>query len=578
MKLISVFFILLHLISCEQKIPPKIVQLPKIVITEAGKIIPIDSAIIAKIKDSSVIAFYQANQNNTFWLTDSNRKNINALFNNLEEDGLFPKYFDLKKIEISEKNFENLTNSALVDYDVLLTENLSRYVQKVSKGNLNPNKLYSNWDLKQNKINFEALLLNFQKKDSFKVALVAASPNHIVYKRLKTALKIINALPKDNFKKIELKNKIVLNDTNPAMIEIKKKLIYWKDLKPLDSITAIYDEPTELAVKKFQMRHGLGTDGVIGSGTLEALNFTKEERKKQIIANMERWRWFPREFEREYLIINIPDYSLRVVKNGDTIRVHKVIIGRPSRKTPVLSSKLTHLIFNPTWTVPPTILRKDVVPAAIKNRNYFRSKNITIYDSNNRVVSPWHWNASRSRSYRYVQSPGEENSLGLVKFMFPNRFTVYLHDTNTKGFFEKDIRALSSGCIRVQNPFELTEYLLDDSEKWNLEKIDEKSRPQRFHRETSLLLSLICIFQGDWESAKENAKDGIKIGQQLNSSFVEAVGYIRLGHAYEIQGIVYHQQNLLTKAIECYEMAIAKVRIFKVTSFSFPSERNPPVY
>jgi murein L,D-transpeptidase YcbB/YkuD len=89
------------------------------------------------------------------------------------------------------------------------------------------------------------------------------------------------------------------------------------------------------------------------------------------------------------------------------------------------------------------------------------------------VVSPWDWNASRSRSYRYVQSPGAANSLGLVKFMFPNRFTVYLHDTNTRGFFEKDIRALSSGCIRVQNPFELTEYLLNDSEKWNLEKIDE---------------------------------------------------------------------------------------------------------
>jgi murein L,D-transpeptidase YcbB/YkuD len=474
MKLISVFFILLHLISCEEKVqPPKIVQLPKIEITEAGKIIPIDSARIAKIKDSSVIAFYRANQNNTFWMIDSNRKNITMLFNSIEQEGLFLKDFDLKKIETSEDNLESLTDSKLIDYDVLLTENLSRYVQKVSKGNLNPNKLYGNWELIENKIDFKTLLLNFQKKDSFEYALKAAWPNHIVYKRLKTALKIINALPKYDFKNTEIKNKIALNDTNDAIIEVKKKLIYWKDLKPSDSITPIYDEATELAVKKFQMRHGLGTDGVIGGVTAGALNFTRDQRKKQIVANMERWRWFPRTFESEYLIINIPDYSLRVVQNSDTIRVHKVIIGRPSRKTPVLSSKLTHVIFNPTWTVPPTILRKDVVPAAIKNRNYFRSKNITIYDSNNRVVSPWHWNASRSRSYRYVQSPGEENSLGLVKFIFPNRFTVYLHDTNTKGFFEKDIRALSSGCIRVQNPFELTEYLLDDPENWNLEKIFE---------------------------------------------------------------------------------------------------------
>jgi len=355
----------------------------------------------------------------------------------------------------------------------LLTENLSRYVQKVSKGSLDPNKLYTNWELKENNINFKTLLLNFQKKDSFDYAVNEASPNHIVYKRLKTALKILNALPKDHFKKIEVKGKIILNDSNPALIDIKKKLIFWKDLKPLDTVTSIYDETTELAVKKFQMRHGLAPDGVIGIGTTGALNFTKEQRKKQIIANMERWRWYPRKFENEYLIINIPDYVLHVVKNQDTVRTHKVIVGRTDRKTPVLSSKLTHLIFNPTWTVPPTILRKDVIPAAARNRDYFSRKNITIYDSNNKVVSVGNWNIKRARSYRYVQSPGSTNALGLVKFIFPNRFTVYLHDTNTRGFFEKDIRALSSGCIRVQNPFELTEYLLDDPEKWNLEQIME---------------------------------------------------------------------------------------------------------
>jgi murein L,D-transpeptidase YcbB/YkuD len=502
MKSIAVFYIFILLISCEQKALPKIVELPKIEITAAGKIIPIDSTKIAKMKDSSVLAFYHKTENKTFWLADSSRIKIIKLFNHVQEDGLFPKDFDLKKIQNSEENIANLSDSKLVDYDILLTENLSRYVQKVSKGSLNPNKLYNNWDLKENDLNFKALLLNFQKKDSFDFALNAATPNHIVYKRLKTALKIINALPKDHFKKIEIKHKIELNDSNEVIIEIKKKLIYWEDLKPLDTITTIYDEATQLGIKKFQMRHGLGTDGVIGVGTVQALNFSKEDRKKQIIANMERWRWYPREFEPEYLIINIPDYSLRVVKNNDTIRTHKVIIGKPVRKTPVLSSRLTHLIFNPTWTVPPTILRKDVIPAATKNRSYFSSKNITIYDSYNCVVNPSDWNISKARSYRYVQSPGVTNSLGLVKFMFPNRFTVYLHDTNTRGYFEKDIRALSSGCIRVENPFELTEYLLDDPENWNLEKIDEaintgKTREVRFSKEV-----YIHIFY--WTAWSEN--------------------------------------------------------------------------
>lgn len=504
MKAISLFLALFILMSCVQKVPPKIVELPKIKITAAGKIIPIDSIKIAKIKDSSVLDFYNRTENKTFWLADSSRIKIISLFNNVQEDGLFPKDFDLKKIQNSEENIASLSDSKLVDYDILLTENLSRFIQKVSKGSLNPNKLYRNWDLKENNIDFNELLLNFQKKDSVSTALNAASPNHIVYKRLKTALKIINELPKDNFKKIEIKHKIALNDTNEAIIEIKKKLIYWKDLKPLDTITAIYDEATELAVKKFQMRHGLAPDGVIGGGTAQALNFTKEDRKKQIIANMERWRWYPRVFELEYFIINIPDYSLRVVKNSDTLRTHKVIIGRPARKTPVLSSRLTHLIFNPTWTVPPTILKNDVIPAAAKNRNYFSSKNITIYDSYNCVVNTSDWNISKAKSYRYVQSPGVTNSLGLVKFMFPNRFTVYLHDTNTRGYFDKDIRALSSGCIRVENPFELTEYLLDDPEKWTLKKIDEaintgKTKEVRFSKEV-----YIHIFY--WTAWSENGE------------------------------------------------------------------------
>ncbi|MBK5209041.1 MAG: L,D-transpeptidase family protein [Flavobacteriaceae bacterium] len=473
MKLISVFFMLILLISCKEKVPPKVIMIQKIEITEAGKIIPIDSARIASIKDSSIMAFYNAIQNKTFWMKDSTRIKTISLFKHVEEDGLFPKEFDLKKIQNSEENIENLSNSDLVDYDILLTENLIRYVQKVSKGSLNPNKLYKNWELKENDINFKKLLLNFQKKDSFDYAVNEASPNHVVYKRLKTALKILNALPEDHFKKIEVKAKIVLNDSNPALIDIKKKLIYWKDLKPLDTVTPIYDEATELAVKTFQMRHGLAPDGVIGIGTIGALNFTKEQRKKQIITNMERWRWYPRVFEKEYFIINIPDYTLCVVKNSDTIRTHKVIIGKATRETPVLSSKLTHLIFNPTWTVPPTILRKDVIPAAARNPGYFSSKNITIYDSNNKVVSVDNWNNNRAKNYRYVQSPGSTNALGLVKFVFLNRFSIYLHDTNTRGFFEKDIRALSSGCIRVENPFELSEYLLDDPEKWNLEQITE---------------------------------------------------------------------------------------------------------
>ncbi len=473
MKHFYLLFFVLVLISCNKKKNPDSTKkaLP-VEITDEGKVLGIDSTFISKTKDSIVSAFYQSNENRTFWLAFNCRESLLTILNSVEEEGLNSKDFDLKKIGKLEKSIQSLSDKELVEYDLILTQNLKKYVEKTAKGSLNPKELYKDWDLKENKIDVQQLLLNFQRKDSFDFSLNEVKPQHIIYQKLKNSLKIINQFPDENFKKLEIKDKIVLNDTNDVLIEVKKRLAYWYDMKKPDSLTNIYDETTFNAVKNFQSRHGLAPDGVIGKGTIASLNFTKQKRKEQIIANMERWRWFPRNFEKEYLIINIPDYSLQVVKEKDTVKTHRIIVGKASRSTPILSSKLSYVVFNPTWTVPPTILKEDVIPAATKNRGYFASKNLTIYEGST-VVSPSDWIPSKGRSYRYVQAPGSSNSLGLVKIMFPNRFSVYLHDTNTRGYFERENRSLSSGCVRVQNPFELTEYLLSDSINWNKEKIDE---------------------------------------------------------------------------------------------------------
>jgi murein L,D-transpeptidase YcbB/YkuD len=263
------------------------------------------------------------------------------------------------------------------------------------------------------------------------------------------------------------------------MIAIKKRLIYWKELQPKDSLSPFYDEETATALKKFQSRHGLAADAKIGAGTIASLNFSKNQRIQQILVNLERWKWYPKQMGKEYIIINIPDYKLLLVNNNDTLRTHRVIVGRAKRKTPVLSSKLTQVVFNPTWTVPPTILREDVIPAILKSRSYLTNSNIKVYDSNGRIVSPYEWQLSQAKTYRYVQSPGTFNSLGMVKIIFPNRFSVYLHDTNHRDYFDKIDRSLSSGCVRVDNPLELTEYILNDEVNWNLEKITETLQNER---------------------------------------------------------------------------------------------------
>jgi murein L,D-transpeptidase YcbB/YkuD len=149
------------------------------------------------------------------------------------------------------------------------------------------------------------------------------------------------------------------------------------------------------------------------------------------------------------------------VSHEDTIATHKVIVGTAKRSTPILSSKLSNFVFNPTWTIPPTIIKEDLQPNAATNSNYFAARKLIIYDAKGNKVSPKQWNPNKATNYRYVQEPGYNNSLGLVKFNFPNHHLVYLHDTNHRSYFLKTNRALSSGCVRVENPLELAALILN---------------------------------------------------------------------------------------------------------------------
>jgi murein L,D-transpeptidase YcbB/YkuD len=477
MNKLNLFILLCIFISCKNEPLKTEVALKNTVATSSVRaedsIIKIDSVFLITFNSETLRAFYKATNYKAVWQSDEKRKTILDELSKSEEEGLNPADYDIKTLQDYEKKFNTLDLLSLAKYDVALTYNFEKYLSHITNGKLSPQELYGNWDLKKNKIDTNETLTQLLESDSLTTKIEQLKPQHIVYKSLKKALRLIESFPKDDFKTIEITRKITPNDTNSSVIAVKKRLIYWKDLRAKDSLSTIYDNETILAVKKFQSRHGLAADAIIGKGTIAALNYSKKQRKQQIIANLERWKWYPKEMTNEYIVINIPDYRLTLVKNRDTLRTHKVIVGRAKRKTPILSSKLTQAVFNPTWTVPPTILREDVIPAILKSRNYLSNTNIRLYDSNKNEVNPANWRLSRAYTYRYVQSPGTFNSLGMVKIIFPNRFSVYLHDTNHRDYFEKIDRSLSSGCVRVDNPLELTEYLLDDPINWNLEKITE---------------------------------------------------------------------------------------------------------
>jgi murein L,D-transpeptidase YcbB/YkuD len=471
------FYILILLISITSCKKATNLDLENIINSEPtdkeGEVFNIDPLLFASFDNKQLKDFYNLRDNETVWQSENNRKIIIEAISNCENQGLRPTDYNISELKKFENSYLDLEESELINYDLQLTYNLQKYLIHLRNGKLNPKTLYSNWELKIDTIDTKTILNRAIEEDSLKTEIINAQPQALTYKSLIKALNIINEFPEDKTPTIVFdEKKITKNQTNNSIINIKKRLIYWKDLKTKDSITAIYDTATFKAVKRFQTRHGLISDGIIGKSTINALNFTKENRKQQIIANLERWRWYSKPFAENYLLINIPNYRLTVVEKQN-IKINKrIVVGKIKRQTPILTSVLQTVVFNPTWTVPPTILKEDLIPEMEKNRMAMKNKGIGIYDNKNNEVDPLKWDEKRPRGYRYIQKPGYYNSLGVVKINFPNHFSVYLHDTNHRELFDRHFRSLSSGCVRIEKPLELIEILLDNPKKYSQTKMD----------------------------------------------------------------------------------------------------------
>ena len=210
----------------------------------------------------------------------------------------------------------------------------------------------------------------------------------------------------------------------------------------------------------------------MGPATLAALNVTVEQRVEQIRANLERARWVFYDPGSEFLVVNIAGFRAYLLRRGEIIWSSRVQVGRPYTQTPVFAAKMSYIVFNPTWTVPTSIVRNETVPAIRRDPNYLASHNMDVFDSSGKMVDPAsvNWSATNGGPYRFVQRPGPNNALGRMKFMFPNEHAVYLHDTPSRSLFERDNRAFSHGCIRVDDVYGLAVTLLGSG--WSRERID----------------------------------------------------------------------------------------------------------
>ncbi len=267
-------------------------------------------------------------------------------------------------------------------------------------------------------------------------------------------------------------------DSGPRVVALRKRLQVTGDLGG-PTTGSHFDSSLEEGLKHFQKRHGLEEDGKMGNQTLSALNVPVKDRIRQLEVNMESRRWLPAELNPDRVVVNIPDFRLKTFRQGRPTGDMKVVVGQKKDwQTPVLSSHITHLVLNPKWHVPPGIIKKEMIDKLQKEPTYFAQNDMMVMQvdkGQTTVVDPttvdWSKADTGDGKILIVQRPGAGNALGKIKFMFPNPFAIYLHDTPQQDGFKKQVRTLSHGCIRVEKPMDLAKFLLQNNSSWSFEKL-----------------------------------------------------------------------------------------------------------
>ena len=448
-------------------------------------------------------AFYDNREYSPAWGADNIGDLLDSI-NDIENDGLNPRDYHYQLIiglmeEIVENGQKDPEKYAL--FDIFLTDSLLRLTYHILVGKVDPERLDPNWNLAKdiNQSHPEDTLQRILDTHNIPSFIEGLKPDHFYYKRMKKALAYYRDLKqKGGWNFISQGSALKPGMSGDSVIGLRKRLLVTGDLvnnSPADE--RFFDRVLEEGIKAFQRRHGLIDDGVVGANTINALNVPVEERVDQIRVNLERSRWVLQNLPSYFLVVNIAGFTVFLVKNGEPVWTSKVIVGKKYRKTPVFKAKMKYIDFNPTWTIPPTILRNDMLPSVKKDKGYLMEQRIRVLDQNGKEIpqNTINWSKYSGRNFPYIlrQDPGPDNALGLVKFMFPNKHFVYLHDTPSKSLFEMDMRTFSSGCIRVENPFELAELLLNDNENWNRDSINkvidqEKTRTVNLKKQIPVLV------------------------------------------------------------------------------------------
>lgn len=427
-----------------------------------------------------VYVFYAADRHfKPLWVRDSGPKSkareALAVFRAAGEMGLNPDNYRVSDIA---RRMQAATPRELAELELLMSRAFIDFGRDISRGRVLPTAASSENAIVAKEVGPLTLIDGAENADDIAVFVRSIEPQSPEYGRLKRALADYRAIAsKGGWSAVPKGPALKPGSHDPRIPALRRRLQVTGDYPSEDlDVGEIYDGPLEDAVRRFQARHGLVQDAIVAQATLDELNVPIAARIRQIELNLERRRWMDDNLGSYYVFVNVADQELKVVRNGKTVHTARLVVGKPYSRTPVFTEKMSYIVLNPYWNVPSSIANREYLPKLRQDPGYLRRQNIRIFAGSGdsvREVDPYavNWRSLSRMPYSLRQDSGEKNALGKVKFMFPNRFNVYIHDTPSKSLFSRDLRVFSHGCMRVQDPLDLAALLLADH-GWSRNRID----------------------------------------------------------------------------------------------------------
>jgi murein L,D-transpeptidase YcbB/YkuD len=439
-----------------------------------------------------------------YWTDNSNIRELMELIRESADHGLNPQDYNMAQLrEILGQRQKNRSAEIAAEADIMLTESLLRYGYHRRLGKANPGKIDSDINFRRQAFRDQPPARTLEEilaADSLQGFIDMAAPSGPFYQGIQYWLKQYRQIAAGGGWRVVPEGPTLRKgDTDPRVSAIRARLAASGDL-PADASkdSSSFDESLKQSVAAFQRRHSLDADGIVGKQTIAAMNVPVGQRIDQLRASLERLRWVNQEATDTLVAVNIAGFKAYFYEQGELKWSTRAMVGKSYRRTPVFRGDIQYMEFNPTWTIPPGILRNDTLPAIKRDPNYLASKNIRVIDRNGKIINPAtvDWNQySKGVPYTLRQDPGPNNALGTVKFIFPNKHLVFLHDTPHRELFDRPERAFSSGCIRVEDPLTLAGLLLDDDDyqRSDLEAVIASRETRRIHLENTVPVIIVYL-------------------------------------------------------------------------------------